>query len=74
MYNLKRLQGRFATDTFFADMKSLHGNTCCQLYSHKVGFASCYPKLNAKGGSLGETLDDFVHDFGVSDHLTFDGF
>ena len=27
-----------------------------------------------KGESLGETLDDFVHDFGALEHLTFDGF
>ena len=74
MYNIKRLLGRFATDTFYADMKYLHGNTCCQVYSHKVGFCACYPKLNAKEGSLGESLDDFVHDFGVPEHVTFDGF
>ena len=35
---------------------------------------ACYPKANAKGDSLGETLDDFVHDFGAPEHLTFDGF
>ena len=74
MYNLKCLQGRFATDTFYADMKYLHGNTFCKVYSHKVGFSTCYPKVNEKGDSLGETLDDFVHDFGVPEHLTFYGF
>ena len=63
MYNIKCLRGHFATDTFFADMKSLHGNTCCQIYLHKVGFAACYPKPNTKGDSLGKTLDDFVHEF-----------
>ena len=62
MYNVKRLGGKFATDTFFADMKSIHGNTCCQVYSHKVGFQACYPKLDAKGES-----------FGAPAHLTFDG-
>ena len=41
---------------------------------HKFGFASCYPKLNAKGDSLGETLDDFLHDFGAPGNLNFDGF
>ena len=73
MYNIKRLDGKFATDTFYADMKSIHGNTCCQVYSHKVGFQACYPKINATGNSLGETLDDFVHDFCAPSHLTFDG-
>ena len=73
MYNIKRLDGKFATDTFYADMKSIHGNTYCQVYRHKVGFQACYPKVNAIGDSLGETLDDFVHDFGAPSHLTFDG-
>ena len=73
MYNLKPLQGRFATDTCYADINSLCGNTCCQVYSHIVGFFDCYPKLNARGDSLRETLDDFVHYFGLPDHLTFDG-
>ena len=73
MYNIKRLDGKFATDTFYAYMKSIHGNTCCQVYSHKDGFQACYPKTNATGDSLGETLDDFVHDFCAPSHLTFDG-
>ena len=73
MYNIKQLRGQFATDTFFSDMKSIHGNACCQVFLHKVGFQACYPKLNAKGESLGEALDDFVHNFGAPEHLTFDG-
>ena len=74
MYNIKRSRGRFTTDTFFSDMrKSIHGNTCCQVFSHKVGFQACYLKPNAKGESLREALDDFVHDFGAPEHLTFDG-
>ena len=55
-------------------MKSPHGNTCCQIYSHKSGFADCYSQLNVKGGSLGESLDSFVHDFVAPDHLMVDGF
>ena len=74
MYNLKHLQGRFATDTCYDDMKSIHGNTCCQVDSHKVGFSACHPKPNTKRESLWETLDNFFHEFGVPEHLTFDGF
>ena len=73
MFSVKRLDGKFATDTFFSKVKSIHGNTCCQVFSHKVGFQACYPKINATGDSLGEALDDFVHDFGAPTHLTFDG-
>ena len=47
---------------------------CCQVYSHKVGFTACYLQLNEKGDSLGKSIDDFLHDFGDSEHLTFDGF
>jgi hypothetical protein len=45
MYSLKRLNSRFATDTLFADIKSLNQNTCTQIYSHKVGFSilMCHP-------------------------------
>ena len=74
MYNLKRLRGRFVTDTFHVNMKYLHENICFQLYSHKIGFPDFYPRINTKGDSLGETLNDFVHYFGVPEHLTFDGF
>ena len=55
-------------------MKSIHGNTCFQIFSHKVEFSECYPKLNAKGDSLGETLENFVHNFGAPEYLKFDGF
>ena len=46
-------------------MKSLHANTFCHVYSHRVGFAECYTKLNAKGESLDEPLDNVEHDFGA---------
>ena len=32
MYNVKRLQGRFATDTFYLKSKSIYGNTYVQIY------------------------------------------
>ena len=69
---IKRLDRKFATNTVYADMKSIHGNMCCQVYCHKVGFQACYLKTNATGDSLGETLDNFVHDFRPPSHLTFD--
>ena len=74
IYNPKRLQGSFATNILFADIKSLQANTCCQVYDHKVGFAVCSPNLNARGDSLGETIEHSVHDFGAPEHITFDGF
>ena len=32
IYNLKHIRGRLATDTLYADMKYLHGNTFFQVY------------------------------------------
>ena len=73
MYKVKTLDAKFATDTFYADVKSLNQNTCAQIYSNKVGFAVCYPMIDAKGDRIGRSLNDFVNDFGVPRHLTFDG-
>jgi hypothetical protein len=73
MYNLKQLNSKFATDTFFSDHKSLNQNTCAQIYSHKNGFLAVYPMEKANGNTLGQSLIDFCHDFSVPSHLTFDG-
>jgi hypothetical protein len=51
----------------------LNQNIGAQIYSHKVGFAVCYPVLNSKSETLAITLQDFVNDFGVPEKLTFDG-
>ena len=72
-YNLKRLQAKFATDTLYAEVKSLHQNMAAQTYSHKVGFAACYPLPSTDGKQIGQTLQDFCHDFGVPEQLKFDG-
>ena len=73
MYSLKRLRGKFATDTFYPKTKSLNLYTCAQIFSHKGGFAVCYPMKEATGDSIGQALKDFSHDYGVPEHLTFDG-
>ena len=73
MYNLKRLHNKFATDTLYATVKSLNQNVCAQIYSHKGGFAVTYPIRDSTGTTLGQTLADFAHDFGVPERLIFDG-
>ena len=73
MYNVKRLNSKFATDTLWADHTSLHQNKYAQLYSHKNGFAATYPLEQATGDSIGSSLQDFISDFGAPFHLTFDG-
>ena len=43
-------------------------------YIHiKLGYLLATPSLILGVGSLGETRDYFFHDFGVPEHLTFDG-
>ena len=72
-FNLKRLNAKFSTDTLYADIKSLHQNIAAQIYSHKVGFAACYPITALDGTQIGNTLRDFCNDFGVPEELKFDG-
>eukprot|EP00980_Cylindrotheca_fusiformis_P019419 scaffold6690_cov88-Cylindrotheca_fusiformis.AAC.1 len=72
-FNLKRLQGKFAMDTFYAKMRSLLGNSMAQIYSHKSGFKAVYPMRNATGDSIGLSLKDFIMEFGAPEYLTFDG-
>ena len=73
MYRMKRLNTKFATDTFFSDIKSLNQNTCRQVFSTKFGFSAVYTMPRATGDTIGQSLIDFSHDFGVPEHLTFDG-
>ena len=70
---MKRLQGKFATDTAFATIKSLRGNVASQIYMHKCGFKQAYHLCSVNGDSIGHTLGDFANDFGAPEHLTFDG-
>ena len=73
MYGVKRLNGKFATDTLWSDNKSLNQNVCAQIFSHKNGFSVCYPMRKATVDTIGDSLLDFVHDFGVPEHLKSDG-
>lgn len=72
-YNLKRLNKKFATDTFYGDIKSLNQNIGAQIFSHKIGFNVCYPLKSTTGNELGDCLQHFVHDFGVPNKLKSDG-
>lgn len=73
-YNKKRLHAKFATDTLFAPMKSLHKMNCAQIFSNKAGFSVVYPQSNTKGDTVGDSYNSFALHFGVPEHLTFDGF
>jgi uncharacterized membrane protein YgcG len=72
-YNLRRLQGRFATDTMYGDIKSIDGKKYAQAYTHKNGFSAVYPIESLTGDAVGETLRNFANEHGAPDHLTYDG-
>ena len=72
-YNIKRLNSKFASDTVWADIKSLNQHKYAQIFTHKCGFAAVYPIDTMSGDSIGYALQDFINDFGVPEFLTFDG-
>ena len=72
-YNLKRLDGKFSTDTLYSTVRSLIGNTCSQLYTHKFGFSAPYhmPRTNDEHDE--GSLSNFIHEYEIPAKLTFDG-
>ena len=72
-FELKRLKGKFASDTLWAKTKSLQSNIAAQIYSHKNGFKALYPMKKASSDNVGDTLSEFVREFGAPEYLTFDG-
>ena len=72
-FGLKRLNGKFATDTLWAKSKSLLGNVASQIYTHKCGFNATYNIPKADNENVGYSLNDFVSDYGAPEHLTYDG-
>lgn len=73
MFNVKRLQGKFSTDTLWGMIKSLRGNAATQLFSNKAGFVVPYHLQKANSENVGNALANFVHDYGAPESLTFDG-
>lgn len=73
IFGVRRLNGKFATDTVYGKIKSLRGNVGSQLFSHKCGFKAAYPIQRIDGDHVGNALTQFISDFGVLEHLTFDG-
>ena len=73
-YNLKQLDGDFSTDSLYAEVKSLLGNKYAQIYSMRNGFSAIYPIEDLSGDTIGYTLKDFSHDFGIPERLKLDGF
>lgn len=72
-FDLKRLRGKFATDTIYADVPALDGKRHAQIFTSKVGFSAIYPIKGLSGDDIGGALRDFANEYGVPDFLTHDG-
>ena len=73
VYSWNILNARFAIDTIFSDIRSLNQNACAQVFSHKVGLSAIYPTRAGSGYTIGQSYKYFCHDYGVLEHLTFNG-
>ena len=67
----KILKGKWSTDTLDGRVKSKMGNRYAQVFGNKKYFSKIYP-MDSKG-QAGEALKTFCREFGVPEHLTFDG-
>src|SRR5687768_4993040 len=65
MFDIRHLNGKFATDTLWSTTKSIRGNIASQIYSHKCGFNVAYHVRAATGDNLGYSIWDFIHKFGA---------
>ena len=71
MYQQRRLNQKFYTDTLMGKYKSLTGNTCIQIFANESQFVKAYP-MESKA-EAGLALRQFVRDYGAPDKLTSDG-
>jgi hypothetical protein len=73
MFDVRRLNGKFAADTLWSTTRSLQSNIATQIYSHKSGFNVPYHLTRANGKHVEHSLSNFINDYGAPEHLTFDG-
>jgi len=71
MFYRKQLSGQWSTNTMDGRVKSLDGNRYAQVFSNKQYFSKLYP-IERKN-EAGSALKLFCQEFGVPEHLTFDG-
>jgi hypothetical protein len=71
VFQTKRLDGMWASDTMDGRVKSLDGNRYGQVFSNGAYFAEIYPMASKK--DAGQALKTFVLELGVPAELTIDG-
>ena len=68
----RRLSTRFYTDTLFAKVKSIKGNTCAQVFAtNDIGFVRVHPMVSK--AQAGEALRGLAEDIGVPNEIVCDG-
>ena len=70
-FSRKTLRGKWSTDTLDGRCKSLEGNRYAQVFANKGYFSKIYPMDRKK--QAGQALREFCQEFGIPEHLTFDG-
>ena len=63
--------GRFSSDTFFSNCRSLRGNQCFQLFTNKAAYTKTYCMESKSDAHF--ALNRFVHEVGVPTELHTDG-
>ena len=71
--NLAVSSSRYADGRTSIEIITINQHKYAQVITHKCGFSAVYPINNMTGDSIGQSLIDFIHDFGIPRHLTFDG-
>ena len=71
MFHIKRLTGKWSTDTLDGRTRSLDVNHYAQVFASKQCFAKIYP-MDSKGKD-GDPLKVLCGEFIVPDNFTFDG-
>ena len=72
-HSVNNLDRKFATNTLFADFKSISSNVAAQIYSHKCGLSASYPMSNVNGDHVSLSLTDFISEIKVISHTNFYG-
>ena len=66
----RRLHHQVFHDTMFANIKSLRGNKCCEIYATDFGWSRAFPM--AKESDAHATLDLFLSRYGIPEALVSD--
>ena len=68
---LRGYLGRFASDTFKSNVKSLRGNTYVQLFCNRGNYSKCFAMKKKEDAH--HALDRFIHEVGVPHEILTDG-